>query len=265
MIRLGAVPFLNVRPLMYPLEEGLVRNDFEIVYDNPSRLSALLLNRKVDLGLIPVAELLKRNTYTIVPKISISSRGEVASVLLLTKKSVAEIRTVAVDARSQSSSSLLRIILEIFNNVNPEYIQRFPDGSFLDGVDAGMYIGDDGLRIRYSAPGGYKVVDLGEVWSKETGLPFVYALYAVREGIDLGKNLEALELAKSIGLKHVQKIARHYSDTVNLSEEICFEYLTDRIYYDLDDEEIAGINAFRDLLSKIVSDVNKSDLRFYKV
>ena len=265
MIKLGAVPFLNVRPLLYPLEERLVRNDFEIVYDNPSRLSTLLLNEMVDLGLIPVAELFKRDMYRIVPKISISSRGEVASVVLLTKKSVGDIITVAVDSRSQSSSSLLRIILEIFNNVKPEYIQKIPDGSFLDGVDAGMYIGDDGLRIGYSAPKGYKVVDLGEVWTKETGFPFVYALYAVREGIDLGKNLEALETAKSMGLKHVQKIAKNYSGTVNLSEEICLKYLTDRIYYDLGDEEIAGIGAFRDLLSKVVGNINNSDLRFYQV
>jgi chorismate dehydratase len=252
-----------VRPLVYPLEEGLVKNDFEIVYENPSRLSTLLLEKKVDLGLIPVAELLKRDIYRIVPNLSISSRGEVASVVLLSKKSVAEIKTVAVDSRSQSSSSLLRIILEIFNNVNPDYIQRRPDGSFLDGVDAGMYIGNDGLRIRYSPPSGYKVVDLGQVWTKETGLPFVYAVYAVREEVDLGKNLEALEMAKSMGLKHIDKIAKTYSQGVNLSEDICYKYLTERIYYDLGEKEIAGITAFRDLLSKIVGNIKNSDLKFY--
>lgn len=263
MIKLGAVPFLNVRPLVYALEEGLVKNDFEIVYENPSSLSTLLLEKKVDLGLIPVAELLKRYTYRIVPNLSISSRGEVASVVLLSKKSIREIKTVALDSRSQSSSSLLRIILEIFNNVNPEYVQRSPDGSFLDGVDAGMYIGNDGLRIRHSPPSGYKVVDLGQVWTKETGLPFVYAVYAVREEVDLGKNLEALEIAKSIGLKHINKIAKTYSETVNLSEDICYKYLTEKIHYDLGDEEIAGIETFRNLLSKIVGDIKHSDLKFY--
>jgi chorismate dehydratase len=265
VIKLGAVPFLNVRPLVYALEEGLVKNDFEIVYENPSSLSNLLLEKKVDLGLIPVAELLKRYTYRIVPNLSISSRGEVASVVLLSKKSISQIKTVALDSRSQSSSSLLRIILEIFNSVNPDYIQRHPDGSFLDGVDAGMYIGNDGLRIRYSPPSGYKVVDLGQVWTKETGLPFVYAVYAVREGVDLGKNLEAMQTAKSIGLKHIHKIAKTHSERVNLSEDICYKYLTERIYYDLGDEEIAGINTFRGLLSKIVGNVKHSDLKFYEV
>ena len=263
MIKLGAVPFLNVRPLVYPLEEGLVKNDFDIVYENPSRLSTLLLEEKVDLGLIPVAELLKRDIYRMVPNLSISSRGEVASVVLLSKKSIAEIKTVAVDLRSQSSSSLLRIILEIFNNVNPNYVQRKPDGSFLDGVDAGMYIGNDGLRIRYSPPSGYTVVDLGEVWTKETGLPFVYAVYAVREGINLGKNLQALQTAKSLGVNLIDKIAKTYAETINLSEEICYRYLTERIYYDLGDKEIEGINTFRGLLSEIVDNIKKSDLKFY--
>ena len=263
MIKLGAVPFLNVRPLVYPLEEGLVENDFDIVYENPSRLSTLLFEKKVDLGLIPVAELLKRNIYRMVPNLSISSRGEVASVVLLSKKSVADIKTVAVDLRSQSSSSLLRIILEVFNDVNPNYVKRSPDGSFLDGVDAGMYIGNDGLRIRYSPPDGYTVVDLGEVWSKETGLPFVYAIYAVREGVNLGRNLEALEMAKSLGLKSIDKIAKAYAGKVNLSEEICYIYLTERIYYDLGDKEIEGINTFRRLLSEIDGNIMNSDLKFY--
>lgn len=265
MIKLGAVPFLNVRPLVYALEEGLVKNDFEIVYENPSSLSTLLSEKKVDLGLIPVAELLKRSTYAIVPNLSISSRGEVASVVLLSKKPIREIRRVALDSRSQSSSSLLRIILEIFNDVNPDYVQRSPDGSFLDGVDAGMYIGNDGLRIRYSPPSGYIVVDLGQVWTKETALPFVYAVYAVREKVDLGRNLRALEMAKSIGLKHIHKIAKTYSERVNLSEDICYKYLSERIYYDLGEREIAGITKFRDLLSKIVSDINHFDLKFYEV
>lgn len=264
MIRLGAVPFLNVRPLVYALEEGLVENDLEIVYENPSGLSGLLCKKKVDLGLIPVAELLKRDIYTVVPNLSISSRGKVASVLLLSRKPVREIRTVAVDSRSQSSSSLLRIVLEIFNNVHPEYLKRVPDATFLDGVDAGMYIGNDGLRIGYSPPGGYKVIDLGQVWTQETGLPFVFAVYAVREGVNLGKNLAALQMAKTVGLENIDKIVRTYSKRINLSDDVCYEYLTQRIYYDLGNEEIAGINAFKEFLSAIVVNLKNSSMKFYQ-
>ncbi|MFQ5787891.1 MAG: menaquinone biosynthesis protein [Thermodesulfobacteriota bacterium] len=264
MIKLGAVPFLNVRPLVFPLEERLVRNDFELVYEIPSSLSELLFEKKVDLGLIPVAELLKRDNYKVVPKISISSNGKVDSVILLSKKSIGEIETVAVDLRSQSSASLLRIILEIFNTANPTYIYRNPDDNFLDGVDAGMYIGNAGLRIRHSPPNGYKVIDLGDVWSKETGLPFVYAVYAITEGVHLGKNLQALEMAKVMGLKLVRKIAKIYSEKINLSEDICFKYLTERIDYDLGDKEIEGIKTFRDLLSKVDGGIKGSDLKFYQ-
>jgi len=263
LIKLGAVPFLNVRPLVFPLEERLVRNDFELVYEIPSSLSELLFEKKVDLGLIPVAELLKRN-YRVIPRISISSNGKVDSVILLSKKSIGEIETVAVDLRSQSSASLLRIILEIFNTANPTYIHRNPDDNFLDGVDAGMFIGNAGLRIRYSPPIGYEVIDLGDVWSKETGLPFVYAVYAVAEGVRLGENLGALEMAKVMGLKRLEKIAKISSEKINLSEDICYKYLTERIDYDLGDKEMEGIKVFRDLLSKVDSSIKSWDLKFYE-
>jgi len=264
LIKLGAVPFLNVRPLVFPLEEKLVKSDFELVYEIPSSLSELLFEKKVDLGLIPVAELLTRDNYRIVPNISISSNGAVDSVVLLSKKPVAEIEAVAVDLGSQSSASLLRIILEIFNSGKPNYILRNPDDNFLDGVDAGMYIGNAGLRIRYSPPDGYNVIDLGDAWTKETRLPFVYAVYAVAEGVHLGENLQALEVAKAMGLELVKKIAKIYSDKISLNEDICYRYLTERIEYDLGNQEVQGINAFRDLLSRVDSRIKNSHLRFYE-
>ncbi|MGH7889515.1 MAG: MqnA/MqnD/SBP family protein, partial [Thermodesulfobacteriota bacterium] len=130
MIKLGSVPFLNVRPLIYPLEEGLVEHDFEIIYRPPSGLSQMLFEKKVELGLVPVAELIKKQNFTVVPNISISSYGKVDSVILLTKSPIKEIKNVAVDARSRSSAALLRVILEIFHKLSPSYIPREPDERF---------------------------------------------------------------------------------------------------------------------------------------
>src|SRR5919109_4184066 len=118
LIKLGSVPFLNVKPLIFPLEERLVEHDFEVSYTPPSNLSRMLFEKKVDLGLIPVAELLKRGTYSIVPDISISSYGKVDSVVLISRSDIKDLRTIAVDARSQSSAALLRVILEVFNKLS---------------------------------------------------------------------------------------------------------------------------------------------------
>ena len=114
MIRLGSVSFINAKPLTFALEKGLIDHGFEVILTPPSVLSEMLLRKKIDLGLIPVAELLKRKNYKVVPGISISSYGKVDSVILLAKGDLTDIRTVAVDRRSQSSTALLRIILEIF-------------------------------------------------------------------------------------------------------------------------------------------------------
>jgi chorismate dehydratase len=250
LIKLGSVPFLNVRPLIFPLEAALVEHDFEISYFPPSTLSRRLFERKVDLGLIPVFELLQRD-YTVVSDISISSYGEVDSVVLLSRLPIKAIKTVAVDSRSQSSASLLKIILEVFNGVFPTYVVREPDSRFLDGVDGGMFIGDTGLKLKYFPPSGYRVFDLGEIWTQETGLPFVYAVYAVNRGVLLGRNLSALKTAKSIGLKSVREIARLEAKKLNLSEDICLTYLTERIRYNLREKEIEGIMVYRELLHKL--------------
>jgi len=263
LIKLGLVPFLNVRPLVFPLEEGLLEHDFEILYTPPSELSQLLLEQKVDLGLIPVAELIRGNNYTVVPNISISSFGKVESVVLVSKSRISDIKTIAVDARSRSSTALLRIILEVFNGIFPTYVKREPDDKFLNGVDGGMLIGNTGLKINNYPPRGYKVFDLGEIWTDKTGLPFVYAVYAVNKGVHLGKNLQALERAKSAGLELVKNIARIESEKVGLSEEICLRYLTERIRYDLGEREIKGIIAYAEFLSKLEEIKEVRELEIY--
>jgi len=226
-------------------------------------LSTLLFDKKVDLGLIPVAELVKRGNYTIVPNISISSYGKVDSVVLLTRTEIKELKAIAVDVRSQSSTALLRIILEVFNKLSPVYIRREANEKFLDGVDGGMLIGNTGLKLRYFPPDGYRLFDLGEIWTNETGLPFVYAVYAVNEGIKLGRNLQALEMAKSIGLKIINKIAKTESEKIGLGEEICLRYLTERIRYDLGDKEMNGILNYAKLLSELDDDRRIPDLHIY--
>jgi chorismate dehydratase len=257
------VPFLNVKPLVFPLEERLIQHDFQISYASPSTLSTLLFDKSVDLGLIPVAELVRRGNYRIVPNISISSYGKVDSVVLLSKSEIKELKTVAVDVRSQSSTMLLKIILEVFSKLSPAYIQREANEKFLDGVDGGMLIGNSGLKLRYNPPNGYRIFDLGDIWTNETGLPFVYAVYAVNEGIQLGRNLRALEMAKSMGLKIVKRIAKIESEKMGLAEEICLRYLTERIRYDLGEKEISGILNYAKFLIELEENVRIPELRIY--
>ena len=256
LLRLGTVSFLNSKPLTYAIEENLIENDFELVATPPAELSVKLQNKELDLALIPVAELLRRKSYTVVPGISISSYGKVDSVILLTRGDIRDIGKVAVDKRSQSSTALLRIILEKFYNLSPGYeSRRYEPGNldreFLKGVNGGMLIGDAGLEYMYDPPEGYRVYDLGEIWTEHTGLPFVYAVFAVNEGVELGRSLDALQRSKAYGLSNLRKISELGSQKTGLSEEICYTYVSQRIKYDLGEDRIRGIIRYSELLSEL--------------
>ena len=252
MINLGSVSFLNAKPLTYALENDLIKHDFNIIQKPPSELSQKLYNKEIDLGLIPVAELLKRKDYRVVPEISISSTGKVDSVIVLAKSGLNELKTIAVDRRSQSSTALLRIVLEIFHRVRPEYIPTDIDSrDMLEGVDGAMLIGDSGLKKCYSPEEGYKVYDLGEIWADETGLPFVYAVFAVNRDVILGENIDALLESKKYGLGVIDKIAGIESAKLNIDCDICRKYLSDRIKYDLGEAEIKGIIKYSQLLAQL--------------
>jgi chorismate dehydratase len=263
LINLGSVSFLNAKPLTYAIENDLINHEFELIQTPPSELSQKLYNKDIDVGLIPVAELLKRKDYRVVPEISISSIGKVDSVIVLAKSDLKELKTIAVDKRSQSSTALLRIVLEIFYGIKPSYVAKDVDkADMLDGVDGAMLIGDSGLRQCYSAENPYKVYDLGEIWTNETGLPFVYAVFAVNKNVILGDNLNALIESKKYGLGIVDQISEIESNKLGIDYEICLKYLSDRIKYELGDEEIKGIIKYSELLSELgqAEQISKLDI-----
>ena len=185
-INLGTVPFLNAAPLVRALEKG-DGGGFNVMRFEPSVLSEKLADGAVDVGLVPSVELLRSDGLAAMPGISISSFGKVDSVVLVSKREITDVRTVSVDRGSRSSAALLRIVIELFLGVSPEYARRDPGNGFLDGVDAGMLIGDRGLRALHLGREGFPLAyDLGEIWTEETGLPFVYAVFAARKGARLG-------------------------------------------------------------------------------
>ena len=259
-ITLGTVPFLNSKPLIYPLEKGLIEHNLKISYFIPSLLSEKLKSREVDIALIPVAELFKNPEYKIFPDISISSFGPVDSVVLLAKKNIEQISSVSIDKRSRSSAALVKIILEKFHLLSPEYHYREIDEGFLANVDCGMLIGNAGLHAKYFPPQGFNVYDLGQLWTEKTGLPFVYAVFAYHaeneDAIAMIKN--CLLQSKLLGIKNIDQIIKEESSKLGLSAEICFNYLTKRIRYDLGKKEIEGIKKFGEYLMEHDIDIQST-------
>ena len=265
MINLGAAPFLNMRPLIYPLEKGVVEHSFNITYFDPFLLSENLSEGVVDVAPIPSVEFLRTDSYSILPDISISSFGKVDSVILKSRKEITQIKSVSVDSRSRSSTALLRIVLELFLGLKPEYVKREPGNGFLKGVDAGMLIGNTGLQARHlSADKSPFTYDLGELWTKETSLPFVYAVMAIKKGDDnTAEGCRCLVSTREKGVKLISEIVDIESRKLGLSREQCLTYLQKRIKYDLDGPKIEGLIKYRDLLFELNEIDKKNEIDFY--
>ena len=264
-INLGAAPFLNMRPLIYPLEKGVVEHSFNIMYFDPFLLSENLSEGVVDVAPIPSVEFLRTDDYSILPDISISSFGKVDSVILKSRKKITEIKSVSVDSRSRSSTALLRIVLELFLDLKPEYVKREPGNGFLEGVDAGMLIGNAGLQARHlRADRSPFTYDLGELWTKETSLPFVYAVMAIKKGDDsTGESCKCFPLIREEGVKLISEIVDIESRKLGLTRKQCLTYLEERIKYDLDGPKIEGLIKYRDLLFELNEIEKKNEIHFY--
>lgn len=260
-IRLGAVTYLNARPLVYGLQAEA--NRFSIRFDVPSTCAALLHDRVVEVGLIPSIEYLHRSDYRIVPGVAVASKGTVASVALFSSRSVSSIRTIAVDTSSRTSTMLLRILCARHFQIKPELRPTPPDLSvMLEQCDAGMLIGDPALFVDPAALGVQKI-DFGDEWRAMTGLPFVYAFWAGWSGALKLADVARLQEAKEAGAGHVEDVAREYFGRDEKKVAIGTRYLTENVSFELHEAEQEGLRRFYGLAAELGLVPNAGTLRFY--
>src|SRR5262249_19774906 len=204
-IRIGAINYLNTKPLIHDLD--LLAPDAELLLELPSRLADLLAQGQLDVGLIPVIEYFRAGTYSVVPGLCIASRGPVLSVTLFSRVPWTSIRRVALDGGSRTSAALTQILLRKRYGALAEIVPLPPerDAETVD-ADAVLLIGDRAMRA--CLPGFEFAFDLGQEWHDWTGLPFVYAFWAVRPGADLGPVEAALQEAPRRGGPRVGAVAQ---------------------------------------------------------
>jgi chorismate dehydratase len=227
--------------LIYALPE--LAPQAELILDVPSRLADLLRVGDLDVALIPVIEYFRAGTYTLVPDVAIVSRGPVLSVTLFSKVPHAEIRRVALDAGSRTSAALTQILLRKRYGLHPKVLPLMLDQAAEDiDADAVLLIGDRAMRA--CLPGFAHAFDLGQEWFDWTGLPFVYAVWAVREGVELGSVEDALHEAKRRGIAQSGRIAHEESPKLCLDAGFCRRYLANIIHFDFGPREQAGLHHF---------------------
>ncbi|MGL4552176.1 MAG: menaquinone biosynthetic enzyme MqnA/MqnD family protein [Gemmataceae bacterium] len=247
-IRIGAVNYLNTKPLICDL--GQLAPDADLFLDLPSRLADRLAAGDLDVALIPAIEYFRAGTYTAVPDVSIATRGPVLSVTLFSRKPWAEIRSVALDEGSRTSAALTQVLLRKRHGVSPA-LQPLPLARDAEDVDADavLLIGDRAMRA--CLPGFDFAFDLGREWHEWTGLPFVYAVWAVRDGVDLGNVAWALQEAKRRGLRRAGVIAQREAAGLGLDAGFCRRYLSDILHFDLGPRERAGLHHYYTLASEL--------------
>jgi chorismate dehydratase len=258
--RLGAVSYLNTRPLVRGLER---RTDlFTLRFDVPSLCAALLHARQVDVGLIPAVEYL-RGEYAIVPDVAIGSDGRVDSVAIFAQVPIEQVRTLALDTSSRTSAALTRILCARHWNIEPVFSPADPDvPTMLASNDAALVIGDKALEIDAASLGATKI-DLGETWKAMTGLPFVYAVWAGwPAALDSGQ-VAALREARALGERDVAEIARETGAGNAAVARQALEYLRDTLKYGLGDREITGLERFHALAVELGLTPAARPLRFY--
>jgi len=251
-LRVGAVQYLNTRPLVH----GLAGDDVRLDYDLPSRLADRLSAGDLDVALIPSIELFRGAAKTIVSDACIGCRGPVMSVKLFLRTQPARVTTLAVDEGSRTSATLARILLAERHAAVPT-VETLPIGAGLEdtAADAVLLIGDRALGPAggaCGAGGSFQLVwDLGDEWVRWTGLPFVFAVWAARDGVDATALAPRLSAARDAGRAHLASIAAAEAAAHGLTVPQCLTYLRDNLHYDLGPAEWQALELFREHAARL--------------
>jgi chorismate dehydratase len=264
IIRVGAVSYLNAKPLYYRLEEWSDR--VELSMDLPSRLAERLASGELDLAMIPSVEYLRGAStgYEILPGFAIAARGAVRSVKLFSRVPFEEVDRLALDEGSRTSQALARVWLEARHGVRPSTIETLPMGvSALESTaDAVLVIGDRAMKVP-DAPF-HSVVDLAEAWNELTGLPFVFALWVARPGVDLGDLPDVLARCRAEGLADAGELAARYGPRLGIDLDVCVDYLTRVLSYELGEPEVEGLRRFARMAADLGLAPEGADLVFHR-
>ena len=244
-VRVGAVQYLNTRPLVH----GLAAAGVDVVYDLPSRLADRLADGGLDVALVPAIELFRGDGYDIVSDACIGCRGPVMSVKLFFRTAVERVATLAVDEGSRTSAALARILLAERHGVVPR-VETLPIAAGLadTSADAVLLIGDRALGPAGSPPGSgsFQIVwDLGDEWCRWTGLPFVFAVWAARSRVDTSAVAPLLAAARDSGLANLAAIAAAEAARHGLTVPQCLGYLRDNLHFHLGPREREALWLFR--------------------
>jgi chorismate dehydratase len=262
-MRIGAVNYLNSKPLVYGLEASAP--DVRLFYDLPSRLADSLAADRHDVALVPSVEWLRQPGHVIVSDACVACRGPVLSVKIFFRVPPAQVRRLALDEGSRTSAALAMILLDELVGVTPQ-CEPLAIGCGLENTDADavLLIGDRAIQSREQGarsrefsdsvlpcsllpPPCYEVWDLGEKWFDWTGLPFVFATWIARPNVETAALETLLASARDRGVAHLAEIAAAEAPALGIDKDLAFHYLRDNLHFTLGARELSGLKRFAQL------------------
>ena len=241
--RIGAVSYLNTRPLLLGLAHEGFKNRIDLVKSYPAKIAQDLLSGQIDIGLVPVAIIPQLTHPHIISNYVIGTNGAVASVALFSEVPIDEIKSIYLDYQSRTSVQLLKILLAQFWKKEVEFLAA-TEGYIdqISGTTAGLIIGDRALDNLNKFPYMY---DLGLAWKQHTGLPFVFAAWVANQPIP-AEFMAAFDAANGYGVARLEEVI----SLIPANEQVydLHKYYTENISYVYDEEKKLGLNAFLNLI-----------------
>jgi len=234
---------LNNIPFIYAFENQLIQNEYNYLKNSPLKSGMSLLDGEIDMGVIPVTTFAKtKETWKIIPHISISCINTSKSVKLFFKTGLQDLNKIAVDERADSELALLKILMQEKYNITPEYIAMKPNlEHMLKWSDAALLIGDEALNEQEINKSSF---DLGEEWFDLTGLPMVFSFWVGRQIAVQTEDVKNIINSTNLGLKNLENIAKDFAKKSKFSWALYHDYLTQNVDYKFTDEEHAGLTEF---------------------
>jgi chorismate dehydratase len=241
-LRLSVVDYLNAVPLFWGLQHGPQKGLVDLDFMLPALCADALRVGQVQGAILPSIEYQRIDGLKIVPGLSVSSPGPVRSVLLISERPVEQIRSVALDTSSRTSACLVQIILRRQYKLHPEVKPSAPKiAEMLRECDAALIIGDPALASDYP---GLRVYDLADEWRNMTGLPFVFAIWVLKQEAASAAWIAPLQEGVAYALQHLDDIAESETIRTRLAIPLIHSYLTENIDFSLGEKNLEGLRMF---------------------
>jgi chorismate dehydratase len=269
-LRISVVEFLNTAPLVWGFTDGPLAGKYDLSFAVPSQCAEALRLGKADIGIIPAIEYQRMDGMVALPGMAIASKQEVRSLLLVAKKPVELAKRIALDTSSRSTVALVRMLAAEHWKISPEFVDATPEPSeMLKTADAALVIGDPALEISLKmdmlsgkAPSGEQccqgdpddmpvpgfetlfVYDVVHQWRQLTGQASVLAIWVGRRDVITPEVVADFLASKKYGRQHVREIAEAASIRLDLPPRALERYLTENINFDLDEENLRGLEVY---------------------